>query len=620
MLGVTLATEFIPSTNIKGEVAGANWSFLLPSLDLKRILCVGSPSRATLLTLSRLADEVIIWADGWAAQPSNPTDAKQRLVNVRTLAGHEIAMLPGASADLALIASARDTRRLGRDAALIEELRRLLKPEGLLCFEPGGPLDRLRAGAALQRLTKAFGAPQQFWLTPLSGEMHTAVPTNDAATIDYFLQHQLTSRSADLGRLKRAVRALGGKKPSMNARKIAPRGGRKRPSGAKARVKRVARVGLSRVYSQAQRTLDSIEQAITARTRAGQAAWRYGALAGPSAADLAKGPPDYLRVIARADGVDIDNHRWGLMARGEYSSRKVLFFLFNQDDKTPEYIVKMTRDPALNARLENEHYALKLLWEAGLGERETLPRAAFFGHHHGLAIVGETIIDGVPFEQRATGAANCPYARAAIGWLTHLGTITADHTAATPLQIAKGLETLLQRFAQIYQLTPAHQDFLAGQIAAIRSCRDAIPIVFQHGDPGCWNAFVTPSGRIAFLDWEAAESQGIPLWDVLYFVRTYGAWAARDKNVGDVIKGFAPQFLADTPFRRLLIDAANRYCETVGVPGRMVEPFFYTCWMHRALKESTRLPAERLEHGHYINLLRACIEQREALQPLFSIE
>jgi hypothetical protein len=53
----------------------------------------------------------------------------------------------------------------------------------------------------------------------------------------------------------------------------------------------------------------------------------------------------------------------------------------------------------------------------------------------------------------------------------------------------------------------------------------------------------------------------------------------------------------------------------------LVEPLFHTCWMHRALKEATRLTSSRLERGHYVSLLRLCIDQREAptLRRLFSL-
>jgi hypothetical protein len=278
----------------------------------------------------------------------------------------------------------------------------------------------------------------------------------------------------------------------------------------------------------------------------------------------------------------------------------------------------MTRDPALNPRLENEGRALDWLAERGIGDRETLPQVVFQGHHHDLAIVGETVIDGVPFEQRSSGVADCRLAGAAATWLTELGAVTADPSAASPLQVAEALGTLFERFAQIYMLTPEQHDFLAGQIATIGRSRSRIPLVFQHGDPGTWNIWVTPNERVAFLDWEAAEPQGMPLWDLFYFVRTYGAWAMRASSSGDVMKGFAAQFLNTTPFQRLLITATEHYRERVGVPAELIEPLFYTCWMHRALKESTRLTAGDLERGHYFSVLSACIEQRETLAALFS--
>ena len=151
----------------------------------------------------------------------------------------------------------------------------------------------------------------------------------------------------------------------------------------------------------------------------------------------------------------------------------------------------MTRDPSLNPRLENEYRALEWLAEHGIGDRETMPQPAFYGHHNALAVVGETVIDGVPFERRSSGTADCPHARAAVEWLTELGASTTDRIATTPLQVSEGLDTLFERFTQIYQLSPEQRDFLAGQIAAIGRSRTAFPLVFQHGDPGTWNIWVT---------------------------------------------------------------------------------------------------------------------------------
>ena len=570
MLDLTLATEFVPGTNLKGSVAGANWSFMLPSLELERVVCFGLPSTAALTTLARIGREVVVV--GSDVRQLRAADTQRRLgnlANVRTLVleGGTVAALPNTSIDLAVIVGRNGVRQLTSDDELSMELRRLLKPEGLVYCEFHGPPDQALAGMQRRAGGEGFGSPSLFWLTPLQGEMHTAVPLRDRVTMNYFIRQSLYSPSVKLRMFRRAERFL------------------------------MRHHFLSRY------------------TR------RYGALLGRARPDLDERPPRYLRALAQESGIDLANHRWGLSARGQFSSRKVLFLLFDRESATPEYIVKMTRDPAFNPRLENEYRALTALHERGIGDRETLPQVVFHGHHGGLAIVGETMIAGTPFRQRTTARPDCPYARAAIDWLIELGAATADHTAATPWQAAESLEVLFRRFMQIYRLSPVQRNFLADQLAALGRSRAAFPLVFQHGDPGTWNILVTPQGRPVFLDWEAAEAQGIPLWDLFYFVRAFGAWSARLAGAKDSLKSFAQQFLAESAFSPLLIDATARYCAQTGLSTTLVEPLFYTCWMHRALKEATRLSSGRLERGHYVRLLRLCIDQRDSptLRRLFSL-
>jgi hypothetical protein len=69
-----------------------------------------------------------------------------------------------------------------------------------------------------------------------------------------------------------------------------------------------------------------------------------------------------------------------------------------------------------------------------------------------------------------------------------------------------------------------------------------------------------------------------------------------------------------------LVNAVRHSCRRCEIPPNLVEPLFYTCWMHRALKESTRRVASNLQGGHYVNLLRMCIEKRQsaALRRLFA--
>lgn len=570
MLDTTLATAITPGTNVKGDVSGANWSYLLPRLHLEQTVCLGAPRPTTLITLSRLSEAVVVVCAN-PRQMRKVHEAGQRagLTNIHLLTADRHGTLPvtGGSVDLILLADRGGVRRLRRDHTFLTQIERWLKPDGLIYFEFGGPFVGLRDGGALNGLAERLPAPQLFSLTPVSGEMQTAVPSDDAEALRYFWRHSLYSPSIRVRGFGRVGRFL-------------------------------SRHPVTRLFAQ-----------------------RYAVLAGHSAARPAGAPPQYLRSIAQAAGVDISMHRWGLAALGRFTSRKVLVYLFPQTSALPEYIVKITRDPAYNSRLENAHRALLLLHDKGIGDREILPQAAFFGLHGGLAILGERVIEGAPFRGQTTATADCPYARNAIDWLIELGAVTANRGAATPRQVAEALETLLQRFTQIYQLAPAHRDFLMGQLALIARSDTAFPLVFQHGDPGTWNILVTRSGRAAFLDWEAAEPQGLPLWDLFYFIRSFGMWVSRAGGSGSALENFSQHFFAESALGATLIDATRRYCGQTGLAGELVGPLFYTCWMHRALKEATRLPLSRLEKGHYVNLLRQCIDQQDAptLRRLFSI-
>jgi hypothetical protein len=72
------------------------------------------------------------------------------------------------------------------------------------------------------------------------------------------------------------------------------------------------------------------------------------------------------------------------------------------------------------------------------------------------------------------------------------------------------------------------------------------------------------------------------------------------------------ELLADGPVNRLLAAGVERHCADIGLDRELVEPLFVTCWMHRALKEATRLSPVRLDAGHYVNLLRLSLDHADS--------
>jgi hypothetical protein len=566
MLETTLATEFEPGTNIKGGVvAGASWAFALPSLELERVVCLGPPPEATLRTLAELGRRVLIICTRrrqLASLRGELAGSGHRNVAL-VLARNDALPLATSCADLVVVPGRGRPRGRrgglrgrrggprGRHGGAATEVARVLAPDGSAYLEG----TRRVAGSG-----QALGGehePRVLRLTPLLGEARTAVPEADREVLDYFARHGLEA------------------------------------------------------FSFKKRPLRRLATRLAHRPLLGRVTERRGLLIGRAAREAAVHPPHYLTSIARQAGVGLEGYRFGLSAPGNYSSRKVVLFLFGPGKGSPELIVKLTRSPELNHRLENEYRALKAL--AGLhAVPEGFPRPLFAGHHAGLAIVGESALEGVPLASRTDGSPACPYGLAAVRWLTELGAATANPRIASSAEVADALDELLRRFVQIYRPTAPRQAFLAHQIAEVARASEDFPLVFQHGDPGIWNLLATPEQGVGFLDWEAYEPRGMPLWDLFYFLRSYCVSGAEAVAPRDRLQRFSRHFVEESPHGILLAESTRRYCESVGLAPRFVKPLFFTCWMHRALKESTRLPASRLSSGHYLRLLELCIDARDA--------
>jgi hypothetical protein len=550
-----VTARFAPGTNVKGAVGGANWCFLLPSLDLGRIVCLGRPSAPALATFARVGDEVVVCAPARELRRLGRAVGPRVPGNVSLLEANRLGVLPlpDGSADLIVVPRLPALRRHA-GADWLERARRLLAPDGVAYVE-----GRFLAGLD-------FGLP--LWLAPAAGEVRMAAQLADRESIAY-LERRFLRRGAFRRQLLRRPR---------------------RVLARQAAVRRIVR--------------------------------RRGALVGASAERPGAGLPEYVRAIAAGAGADVEQMRWALAAPGDYPSQKVLFFLFGPSGEAPEAIVKITRDPDLNYRLENEWRALTILGELGVGTEDTLPRPLFLGSHSGLAVLGESAIDGAPFRERTLATADCVHARAAVEWLLELGAATLSRPGADARGPFSELDALLVQFKRLYRLESKHEDLLDAHAAALMGSGEGFPLVFQHGDPGPWNILITSDGRPGFLDWEAAEPHGMPLWDLFHFLRSFGLQVSRAAGTRDPLQSFAEQFLERSPLNRLLVDSVSWFRARTGLAAELVEPLFYICWMHRALKEAATLTPDQLDRGRYVGILRLALERGDApgLRELFSGE
>jgi len=569
MIETTLRIEFIPGTNLQGDMVFADWRFLLPTIELDSILCLATPPAASATVLSSLADRIVV-LDTDAAKLKQFTEVCLRasLANIEThLIEDFTGIALGDQFSLIYLASPGITNEfLGRDT-LQARVRGLLSVDGIVKYETWNRSEGRASQVELDGLSRTGLHGRSYWLTPFRGEMRTALPTRQSDIAAFFFENVLYGQS-----LKKRILSRLGKVLS----------------------------GVKLLDSVIPRRLFFLQKAES----------KYNS----------EQPPLYLTRLARRAGFDFDALRFGLSTRGKFNANKVIFYLFRTTSPEPEAIVKMTRAPEFNYRLENEFRTLAALRENEFVPDRTYPEALFLDYHAGLAVMAQGAVQGVPFRTRTTARPDCPLAQQAVNWLVELGCASANSSLVNAEQAADSLTVLFQRFVEIYSPDEADVSFISNQLARLRALRSAFPLVFQHGDPGTWNILVTDDNEVVFIDWEAGEPHGMPLWDIFYFMRTYASWVSRQQGNKNPLENFTRSFLEPSSFSRWLQLLVHDYCNKMGLAVELIEPLYYTCWMHRALKESTRLRESQLPQGHYFNLLKACITNRhtDTLTNLFS--
>jgi hypothetical protein len=322
-------------------------------------------------------------------------------------------------------------------------------------------------------------------------------------------------------------------------------------------------------------------------------------------ADLEQ-PPRYLRDLAAAGGVDIARHAWGMSATGPYRTQKVLVPLIAPGALEPELIVKLTRHPSVNPRLQVELDGLRLLATVGPRFAERVPAVRFAGLHAGLLVVGESVLHGDRF--RAPDAHRNPLATDAVAWLTELGVRTATPVGAA--EAAAALDDLVDAYVAVDGPGRDLGGELRASVERIRSHPDPFPVVVQHGDPGRSNLVAMPGDRTGFLDWENLENRGMPLWDLFYLLRSLAVGSQRRRPLEGRLGHVQRMFLDTSELTPFVVDAVRRYCAQVGVADDLIEPLYHLGWMYQALKEVTRLAPGRLGEGHFYGLLRRGFDRR----------
>ena len=542
----SLSLDLEVGANRRGAVSGAGWLYALPRLRFRRVVCVGAPSPAALAGLARATtDLLVIDRSAKARARVERQGAIAGWPAVVQVAADDRALAVGRAPDLLVVSPGR-----GVDRALVERMAGRLAADGIT-YHPDGYQDAVRTSRG------DGGATLVLDVRPGRGEARSIVPEADVA-------------------MQSTMRRLGLEGRWIPERPLFDKGVRRLPE----QVRRMA---------------------------SGRANRRSFVL-GPQES-VSPDVPAYVRSIAGDAGRDVAGWGWGVAARGDYDSQKVLLLLRPPGSDEPSAVVKITRSEAHGARLENEADILAHLTTLPIASGRA-PVPWFSGHHGGRVLLGESMVEGAAFGTRARWTPDCPFLADATAWLTELGAATRVPTA--PAAIADALLVLLDRYDRVYRPVAAEHAALRERFEGLGRIGGTVPTVLQHGDPGTWNLVVDEADRTVFLDWESAELDGLPLWDLLYFARSYVVAASRRSGLRDRLDAASRHLLDASPLGDRVAAIVDDYRARVGVPGEAVEALLYGCWVHRSLKEAGRMDPARVDQGQFVRLVRRMLARPDA--------
>jgi hypothetical protein len=330
------------------------------------------------------------------------------------------------------------------------------------------------------------------------------------------------------------------------------------------------------------------------------------ALVGRDPAPLGAGPPAWLVRMAAAAGVEVSRHGWGIWVRRHYSSQKVVMFLFDAAAPRPSIVVKLPRHERFNDRVEVDYRAIERVHSLA-GHERRVPVPCFAGDYGGRRVAAVGAVEGTPFPHAVGGDRHGALAWSVVHWLGELGASTARATPAA--ELAGPLHELVRRLERLYPLTAGERAALHRDVDALSDAADVLPVVMQHGNVADWNLIVRPDGGVVFLDWEFAECNGLPLWDLFFFLR-FQAWPLQTGWRHHLYGRWRPR--RDLFLRPSNADVLRRgiatYRRYVDVPAPAIEPLFHLCWAHQCLNAATHETPATLTANPMFRLLRRSLD------------
>ena len=274
-----------------------------------------------------------------------------------------------------------------------------------------------------------------------------------------------------------------------------------------------------------------------------------------------------------------------MLAGGMDRRNKLTVLAFSEGSGKPSVVVKLARTPISEPGVAHEASVLRAIQDSPIAKVATIPTPLFCGRLGAALAVAETALDGRDLLTILTARS---FPSVASQLADTLAALVPEDAAEDrwDRSIAPIVTEFQRRFGEVLE-----QDDLNRHVQELRSL-PPLPTVIEHRDCSPWNLMVTSEGSLAFLDWESAELDGLPVLDLAYFLVNAAFLVEGVLGSGRERAAYA-RLLDGSPAGVVVADALASYREKAGLPEGAVGPLRGLAWMMHACVEHERL---RLDH------------------------
>jgi hypothetical protein len=261
---------------------------------------------------------------------------------------------------------------------------------------------------------------------------------------------------------------------------------------------------------------------------------------------------------------------WVLQLGNGDDLQRAVFHLF--ESGRPRWVLKFVRVAGVSSSFERDEAGLRLA--AGAGPSVAAHAPALLGRFEfgGRAASVETAAAGRPL-LGLLAERPMQLIDDIAEWIIELGAVTARPGAASAVPVPGG-----------------SAEWIGG-----------LPGVLQHNDLGTWN-IVTDGSGFTVVDWESARSDGLPLWDLLYFLADALTRIDGHADPETLLRRALVLFRGGSPHSARLFGWVRRAAQRLAIPAEAVGPIATLCWIHHAGSAAVRqdglagAPAAALGH------------------------